>query len=214
MTRNRAAASARRVGSASSTTRNALLDSVQSMMVEQGYAAVSYRALAARANVAPSLVQYYFPTLDDLFLGLLRRNTETLLGNLADVADLDRPLRAVWRYANSRGGAVLLLEFMALANNREAVHTEIGLGGERIRQAQLQAVTRAWGRYGLEGEDLTPAALLFMMNAIPRMILLEETFGTHTGHADTVEIIERFLNRIEPEVEAAVEAGPGTGALD
>ncbi|CUU60967.1 regulatory protein, tetR family [Parafrankia irregularis] len=177
------------------------------MMVERGYAAVSYRALAARAGVAPSLVQYYFPTLDDLFLGLLRRNTETLLGGLADAAASDRPLRAVWRYANSRDGAVLLLEFMALANNRKAIHTEIGLGGERIRQAQLRAVTRAWARYGLGDADLTPAALLFMMNAIPRMILLEETFGTHTGHADTIEIIKRFLDRIEPEPEARPRAG-------
>lgn len=175
------------------------------MMIDQGYAAVSYRALAARAGVASSLVQYYFPTLDDLFLGLLRRNTDALLRRLSDASETDQPLRAVWKYANSRAGAVILLEFMALANHRKAIHTEIGRGGEQIRQAQLQAVVRAWARYGLDEEDITPAALLFMMNAIPRMMLLEKTFGTHTGHADAVQIIERFLDRIEPAPRAAAE---------
>lgn len=55
---------------------------------------------------------------------------------------------------------------MALANHRKTIHAEIGAGVERIRQAQLQAVTRAWARYGLDEEDLTPAALLFVITGV------------------------------------------------
>ena len=57
------AASPRRVGAETSKTRDALLDCVEAMMLEDGYASVSYRALAAKAGVTASLVQYYFPSL-------------------------------------------------------------------------------------------------------------------------------------------------------
>ena len=70
------ATSARRVGAETSKTRDALLDHVEKMMLEEGYASVSYRALAAAAGVTPSLVQYYFPTLDDIFLAAIRRYSE------------------------------------------------------------------------------------------------------------------------------------------
>ena len=60
--------SPRRVGAETSKTRDALLDCVEKMMLEEGYPSVTYRALAAKAGVTPSLVQYYFPSLDDIFV--------------------------------------------------------------------------------------------------------------------------------------------------
>ena len=45
-------------------------------MLERGYSAVTYRSVAATAGVTAGLVQYYFPTLDELFLALLRRRSE------------------------------------------------------------------------------------------------------------------------------------------
>lgn len=70
------AASARRVGAETSKTRDTLLDHVEKMMLDEGYASVTYRALASAAGVTPSLVQYYFPTLDDIFLSAIRRYSE------------------------------------------------------------------------------------------------------------------------------------------
>lgn len=50
------AASARRVGAETSKTRDTLLDHVEKMMLDEGYASVTYRALASAAGVTPSLV--------------------------------------------------------------------------------------------------------------------------------------------------------------
>ncbi|WP_248832749.1 TetR/AcrR family transcriptional regulator [Frankia sp. Mgl5] len=174
------------------------MNSAQQLMLEHGYAAVTYRGLAARAGVAASLVQYYFPTLDDLFVALLRSGTDRILERFAEASQTEQPLRAVWEYASDKTATALLLEFMALANHRKAIQSEIGRGGERVRDAQLEAVSRQWTQYGLDERAVSPAGLLFMMNAILRMLALEETFGTHTGHRDAVEIIERFLDHIEP----------------
>lgn len=168
-------------------------------MVDSGYAAVTYRGVAARAGVTAGLVQYYFPALDDLFIAVLRQGTDRIVERLAETSTAAQPLRAIWAYASDRAGTALLMEYMALANHRKVIAPIIGEGGERVRQAQLAAITKAWDRYGL-GETVPPEALLFLMSSLPRMIRLEESFGTTTGHAETIALVEQFLDRVEPQV--------------
>ncbi len=71
-----ATATNRRVGAESSKTRGVILDCVERVLLDEGHAGVSYRVLAAKAGVTPSLVQYYFPTLDSLFVAMVRRLIE------------------------------------------------------------------------------------------------------------------------------------------
>jgi AcrR family transcriptional regulator len=188
-------AASRRTGT--SPARAAIIDGAQQLMVDEGYAAVTYRAVATRAGVTAGLVQYYFPALDDLFIAVLRQGTDRIVERLAETSTSDQPLRAVWAYASDRAGTALLMEFMALANHRKAIAPVIGEGGERVRQAQLAAISSAWERYGL-GDTVPPAALLFVMSSLPRMIRLEASFGTSIGHAETIALVEQFLDSVEP----------------
>jgi AcrR family transcriptional regulator len=181
----------------SSPARGAIVASAQALMAAEGYAAVTYRAVASGADVTPGLVQYYFPSLDDLFIAVLRETTDQTLARLGDTSDAERPLRAIWEYASNPAGTALLLEFMALANHRKAVAPVIGEGGERVRQAQLAAIVQAWDRYDLDA-GVTPEALLFLLSAVPRMMRLEEAFGTSTGHAETIALVEQLLDQLEP----------------
>jgi AcrR family transcriptional regulator len=192
----------RRRGSTTSATRSAILDAAEKLMLEEGYAAITYRVVAARADVAAGLVQYYFPTLDELFVALLQRNTDRIVDQIASTTQTQQPLRAIWRYASNKTGATLMMEFMALANHRKTIRKEIGRGGERVRQTQLDVLNRRWSDYQLEFDELTPASLLFLINSVPRMMLLEEAFGTRTGHAETVSLVNRFLDRVEPRPAA------------
>src|SRR3954454_22842948 len=93
--------SSRRVGAETSKTRDALLDCVEKMMLEDGYASVTYRALATRAGVTPSLVQYYFPSLDDIFIAAIKRYSERNLRSLTEALErrAEDPLRAVWEFS-------------------------------------------------------------------------------------------------------------------
>jgi len=91
------------------------------------------------------------------------------------------------------------MEFMALANNRKDIAPIIGEGGERVRQAQLEMLLPKWVEYDIPDDDLSPEAVLFLISCIPRMVHLEDSFGTHTGHTEAVALIERFLDRVEPE---------------
>ena len=178
----------------------AILAATEQLMLEQGYGSVTYRSVAAKAGVAAGLVQYYFPSLDDLFVAVLRSGTDRVIEGLEDAARSEHPLRALWEYANDGSGTALLMEFMALANHRPVVGGVIGEGGERVRRAVVEAVSERWPAYGLDEDELPPTALVFLLGAIPRMVHLEEGLGTFTGHAETVALVERFLNRIEPDV--------------
>lgn len=168
-------------------------------MREDGYGSVTFRSVAAKSGVTAGLVQYYFPALDDLFVAVLRRSTERLVAQIADATHSETPLRTVWQYANNRTGTALLMEFLALAQHRSAVRTVLGEGGEQVRQALLATVSGKWKDYGLDSEQLPPSAVLFLLSCIPRMALLEEAVGTTTGHAETFELVENFLDRVEPK---------------
>ena len=62
-------------------------------MLDEGYAAVTYRALAAKAGVTPALVQYYFPTLDDVFTAAIRRSFDRNIGRLTEALQPRPPNR-------------------------------------------------------------------------------------------------------------------------
>jgi AcrR family transcriptional regulator len=177
----------------------AILAGTEELMLEEGYGSVTYRSVAAKAGVAAGLVQYYFPSLDELFAAVLRRSTDRVIKSLDEATRSEHPLRAVWAYASSRSGTALLMEFMALANHRPAVGKVIGEGGERVRRALVDVVSSRWRAYGLDEDELPPPALVFLLGAIPRMMHLEEALGTVTGHTETLALVQRFLDRVEPE---------------
>src|SRR4029453_15626752 len=115
--------STRRVGAETSKTRDALLAGVERLMVERGYGGVTYRAVAAQAGVTPGLVQYYFPTLDEVFLAAIRRRSAQNLARLAEALDAhaDQPLRVLWDYSQDESTAAVTTEFLALGNHRKSI---------------------------------------------------------------------------------------------
>ena len=195
-----AAAPRRRVGAETSRTRDALLDCVEKMMLEDGYASVSYRALAAKAGVTASLVQYYFPTLDDIFLAAIRRYSERNLAHLR--AALDKraadPLHAMWEYSGNEATGALITEFMALGNHRKSIRSEIGDVTERMRQLQIDVLTEKFGAGARFDGDLSLSAVVLLITGIPKFLNLEEGVGVATAHAEVMAAAKRYLDAVEP----------------
>jgi len=84
------------LGLESAENRDVLLDAAEQLMREEGYAAVTSRRVAAKAGLKPQLVHYYFRTMDDLFLELIRRGTEQRRARLVRALESSEPLRGVW----------------------------------------------------------------------------------------------------------------------
>jgi AcrR family transcriptional regulator len=94
-----------------SSSRGQLLDAAAVVMATEGYAAVTSRRVAAEAGLNRALAHYYFHTMDDLFIALLRHQAEQGLATQAKVLKSDQPLWALWDlYRISPAVAAALLE--------------------------------------------------------------------------------------------------------
>ncbi|MER5183758.1 TetR/AcrR family transcriptional regulator [Streptomyces sp. NPDC002896] len=186
----------RRMGTENSKTRRLLLDVTERLMLKEGYASVGIRRVAREADVAPALVLYYFRTLDDLLLAVLRRRAAEELETSARVLDSPRPLRALWELS-SQPGAALISEFMALANHRKAIRAELADHAERYRRAQVEILTKKAAEENLPLPDVPPVALLVLTTALARVMVIEKGLGMTGGHAETLALVEKLLQRFE-----------------
>lgn len=194
------ATTSRRVGAETSKTRDALLDCVETLMLEEGYASVTYRVVAAKAGVTPSLVQYYFPTLDDIFIAAIRRYSERGLAHLTELLEhrTDDPLRAVWEYSWDEATGAMITEFMALGNHRKSIRAEIAAVTENVRKRQLDALVAKFGKDAKPIGDLSLPALQLLMSGLPKFLNLEEGIGVKSAHAEVTEAFERYIDSVEP----------------
>ncbi|WP_216893954.1 TetR/AcrR family transcriptional regulator [Nocardia alni] len=204
------AASPRRMGAETSKTRGVLLDCVEQLMLEEGYAAVTFRAVAARANVTSSLVQYYFRTLDGIFLAAIRRYSDRNVEHLERALQVpaDRVLRALWEYSWEEATSELTMEFMALGNHRPSVRSEIAEVTERVRKIQLDVLAQSFQESEFLVGKLTPGALLLLIVGIPKFLNLEEGIGVRTAHQELVDAFEHYLNSAGEASPAARRGQP------
>ncbi|MBO0855587.1 MAG: TetR/AcrR family transcriptional regulator, partial [Nocardia sp.] len=138
-----------------SPTRAALLDAAQDLMLEEGYAAVSTRKLAARAGANSALVYYYFGTMDNLFAELFHRGAERSYHLQIEALNDPQPLWSLWESVHDQSQTALTMEFVALANHRKAIRAEIAESSKRFRTLQLDAVTKALENYDYHSEIYT-----------------------------------------------------------
>ena len=189
--------SPRRIGSEDSATRAALLDAARQLMFEEGYAAVTSRRVAARAGLKPQLVHYYFRTMDDLFLALVRRGAEQNLERQARALASPQPLRALWELSTDPASTVLTMEMSALANHRKAIRSELAAFAEQFRRLQTEALAAVLERYDVDPDEFPPEALAVLLTSISQVLGLEQAIGVTTGHAAMRGIVERVLDRYE-----------------
>jgi AcrR family transcriptional regulator len=188
----------RRIGTETSKTRAALVDAAEKLMLEEGYAAVTSRHVAASAGLKPQLIHYYFRTMEDLFLAIYRRRVAQGLERQARALASAQPLWALWEYSRDPRGTALTMEFIALANHRKAIRAEIADSAERFRLEQLKGIEAVLDRYGIDPTEYPPIVCTVLMSSISRFLVIEqESLGMSSGHAETVAFVEAFIRRLE-----------------
>jgi len=193
-------------------TRQRLIDATAQIMHDEGYAAATSRRVAAKAGVKQALVYYYFPTMDDLFLEVLRSGAEAALAQLRKVLTEEDPLRALWKINKDPRGTVLSTEFMALANHRKVIGIELRNNAERVRDIETAAVTVALRSRGVDLEKYPPVVISMLVAQIARSVGNESVVGVTQGHRELERFAEEqfaLLSRVpaEPQTTSAT-AGP------
>lgn len=189
--------SRRRIGAEDSETRAALLDAAHALMIEDGYAAVTSRKVAARAGLKPQLVHYYFRTMDDLFVEVFRRRAEANITRFEQAIAEDRSLGHLWRLNADTRGAAFMTEFVALANHRKSIRAEIARFAERFRSAQIEALHAALAERGVPEDEFPPIAALLLMTGLTQVLALEDALGVTAGHDTTRAFVERKIAELD-----------------
>ena len=185
----------RRIGAEDSKSRAALLDATEQIMLEEGYAAVSSRRIAERADLKPQLVHYYFRTMDDLFLAAFRRRAEIGMEYLTTSLASGPNLRALWAFGDDPTSTALNMEFVALANHRKSIRSEIARYAEVFRARQAEVLAGVMREQGIDTDRFPPIAVMTVMTAIAQILVLEESLGIDSGHAETRALVARILDR-------------------
>lgn len=186
-----------RVGSEQSATRALILNATEKLMLNEGYASVSSRRVAKEIEVKPSLIHYYFPTTDDLLLAVFRRAVEETVEKQDDAFATDTPLNKLWNNFLDPDRTAIALEFMALANHREAIKKEIADYTQRTRQRRAELLAKAYDFDLKNSDQLSPAGLNVLLLSVARTLVMEHSLGISTGHEDVKVYIEALIKRLE-----------------
>lgn len=183
----------RRAGSPDTDSRRRLIDATARIMRDEGYAAATSRRVAAEAGVKQALVYYYFPSMDDLFVEVLRAGAETSLERMRDALTHDDPLMSLWVLNSDLQTTTLNTEFMALANHRKAIRAELKALAERVRDIESAAVAVALRVRGIDLEIYPPIAVAMLIAQTARSLCNESAVGVTLGHREVRELVERLL---------------------
>jgi AcrR family transcriptional regulator len=182
----------RRMGVESSTKRALFVDAAEAILREVGYLGISAREVAAKAKLKTQLLYYYFRTMDDVILAVVRRINERRLERFeAAMASAD-PLKALWELNSDPSGATLSTELTSIATHRETIRAEIVRSAEQFRALQVQAVSRLLAHRKNEN-DYPAAGIVLIAVALGRTIVSESALGLTVGHQEALNIIDRVM---------------------
>jgi AcrR family transcriptional regulator len=182
----------KRKSTENSPTRESLIEAAYQIFFEEGYAAVTTRRVAARAGLKPQIVHYYFKTIDDLFVAVIRRSGEMNLERWAKAVVSESPLEAVWELSRDVRAGIISMEFLALANHKEAVRDEVKRYAEQWRTVQTASLTQYLAIKDVKS-NIPPIVAMFIMTSISQLMMAESALGIALGHAETEKYIEDFF---------------------
>src|SRR6476469_202575 len=187
----------RRPRAATEEKRKRILDAAEELMLQDGYAAVSSRSVAAAVGIQAPLVHYYFSTLDDLFVAVLQRRAGRNVERMAEVFDSPEPLLTWWREVSDPRGTALFVELLAAANHRPALKAEVGDMARRVRATQMERLSTLLGEYGIDADEVPPALFAAAMQGLAFGVVQDQAAGYDTHADDAAAAMERLLIRLE-----------------
>jgi AcrR family transcriptional regulator len=165
------------------------------LMLDEGYAAVSIRRVAKVAGLTSALVHYYFATTDDLLVSLYRHASEDFHLRLMDVLNTARPVEALWALLTDSDVSALGVEFMALANHRKAIQTELVRLGEHSRRLTAKILSPALRRAGIDPGDFPELGVTTLVQGVARTIVMDRGVGISLGVGEASAIMQRIIHR-------------------
>jgi AcrR family transcriptional regulator len=186
-----------------SGTREAILDATETLMVEEGYAAVTSRRVAERAGLKSQLVHYHFGTMDDLFVAVYERSGRAFLQRHVEALSSPQPLRALWELSIHPQRTRLSQELIALSNHKRSIRAITSRILEQMHAMNVAFLTRYLEEAGVDRDAFPPVAVSHIINGLSRSLVTEEALGLSVGRAEVLALAERLLGDLEARHLAA-----------
>jgi TetR/AcrR family transcriptional regulator len=176
----------------SSAVRATLVEAAEQLIREQGYGSVTARNLADKINLKRQIVHYYFRSMDDVFIAVIRRGADLARPRLEAALMSDEPLRTLWEINSDRAQATLSMELAALASRRPAVRAEVKRFAEEFRDLQTRVLVQHLEKRGISPE-LRPIVAMVLLTGLSQVLTLESAIDIDRGHAETLEFVDECL---------------------
>jgi len=172
--------------------RSALIDAAELLIREGGYPSVTARNLADKINLKRQIVHYYFNSMDDVYIAVIRRGADKTRPRLEAALASDEPLRTLWEINSDPAQATLTWELSALANRRPAVRAEVKRHAEEFRDLQTRVLVQHLAKRGIS-PDLQPIVATVLLTSLSQVLTLESAIDIDRGHRETLEFVDDCL---------------------
>jgi AcrR family transcriptional regulator len=193
-------AKGRRKGIESSETRAQLLDCAVRILRDEGADAVTARRLAEQVGLGRHIVHYYFGTIDELFVAVMRDEGARSEEMLRDAAVTGDAVDLLWNSILQSGP--IILELMKLAIRHPSIAKEYKVYTERFRNA-MAGILEIFAT----SRDITfpasPAATAFLLQSVACTVAVEKRLGLASGHDDAEAALLGWLKGLHGPVEPA-----------
>ena len=162
-----------------SDIRPRIIEAARERFLTDGVDGASLRGIAGDAGTSIGMIYYYFPTKDDLFLGVVEDVYEGLLADLTVALAPDAPADERVRRLHQRAGAMSDVEFMVIRIViREALVSSARLSSLMDRMARghlpllFQLVNDGWNEGVLDRRYPLPLhlATIGVLGIFPHLI--------------------------------------------
>ena len=179
------------------TATTALFDAAERLLVEDGYAGLTTRRVAAEAGVNHGLVHYYFGSMEELLLQVLERFTARMVERQTAMYEADVPFLDKWRTAmrwleeDVQGGyPKVWWELQAMAWNHHGMRERLLRVDEEWRTLLRAAFGGALDEYGV---DFPLEATVSLVVAFNKGMQIEQLSGIEAGHRELLGWIDAWL---------------------
>ncbi len=186
--------SKRRLGVKDSEVRGKLIDAAIALVQQDGCSALTAGRLAKELGLSRQSVHYYFGTIDEIFVEIIRRQTEEVKSRTAASFESGNPLRTIWNFR--RATSAVTAELMAMAQRSEVIRTTLVQSQNELTELSIRAVAKYAD--GLEHDlPASPAAMAVILTSISYTVSNGRELGATVGHGETIEAIEGWLDEID-----------------
>ena len=193
MTRTGVRSPNRRIGAKSSQTRRLIVQAADELLDEEGLAAVTTTRIADIVGLKRPIVHYYFRTIEELIVAVLRHRESMVVEMLEEALRSDQPLN-VFKTVSDPKAAAAIHDMSAFALRSDRIRDVGRQCLETVIALQTRALELELKKRRITAK-VSPAAIAMFISALHQALAANRTLGVTDAQPELADIVRRMLNR-------------------